>query len=391
MLCEQPDDDWDPRAESVQHDQISAYDEMRGRCPVAHSAYMGWSLFRHADVVRVLNDHETFSSQVSRHVSVPNGMDPPEHGVFREVIEPCFSAGQLERFAPVCRRVAAELVAGLPRAQPVEFMGVFARRFAVSVQCAYLGWPEALHTPLLDWLQRNQAATLAGDRERLAALAAEFDGYIRQLLQARREAGDAEPGDITAYLAHAQVGSRALADAEVVSILRNWTAGELGTIAACAGIIAHYLATHPDICHMLRAQPHVRASAIDEILRLHAPLIANRRIAARAVELGGRQIRAGDRITLLWASANRDEQVFGNPDELRLDRDPGLNLLYGAGIHACPGAALARMELGIFLETLLDGTTQLALAGEPVRAVYPASGFSSLPLRIDEFAAQPGC
>ncbi|KAA0888518.1 cytochrome P450 [Pusillimonas sp. ANT_WB101] len=383
MLCDQPDDDWNPRAEAVQQDQISAYDEMRGRCPVAHSAYMGWSVFRHDDVKQVLNDHDTFSSRVSRHVSVPNGMDPPEHDVFRRVIEPCFSEAQLQRFAPSCRRVAADLVDTLPRSQQVEFMDTFARQFAVNVQCDYLGWPESLHAPLLNWLQRNQAATLAGDRKLLSALADEFDGYIRTLLDERREAGDTENGDITSYLAHAQVQGRKLTNEEIVSILRNWTAGELGTIAACAGIIAHYLASHPKLPDLLRCQPQHIPAAIDEILRMHAPLVANRRIATKAVELGGRHIQAGDRITLLWASANRDEQVFGDPDEFRLDRDPAHNLLYGAGIHVCPGAGLARMELGILLEALLAGTKQLTLAGEPVRAVYPASGFSSLPMRIN--------
>lgn len=382
MLCDQPEDDWNPRAEAVQKDQISAYDEMRGRCPVAHSAYMGWSVFRHDDVKQVLSDHDTFSSRVSRHVSVPNGMDPPEHDAFRRIIEPCFSEAQLRQFAPSCRRVAATLVDTLPRSQQVEFMDAFARQFAVNVQCDYLGWPEALHAPLLNWLQRNQAATLAGDRKLLSSLADEFDGYIRTLLDDRREAGNIENGDVTSYLVHAQVDGRRLTNEEIVSILRNWTAGELGTIAACVGIIAHYLASHPALVDLLRRQPHHIPAAIDEMLRMHAPLVANRRIATKAVNLGGRHIQAGDRITLLWASANRDEQVFGDPDAFRLDRDPAHNLLYGAGIHVCPGAGLARMELGILLEELLAGIKQLALAGEPVRAVYPASGFSLLPMRI---------
>jgi hypothetical protein len=123
--------------------------------------------------------------------------------------------------------------------------------------------------------------------------------------------------------------------------------------------------------------------AIDEILRIHAPLIANRRVATRAVEFDGRRIDAGERITLIWASANRDEAVFGDPDEFRLDRDPALNLLYGAGIHACPGAPLARLELRVVVEELL-GSRQIepAPGSVPVRAIYPASGFSLLPLRV---------
>lgn len=84
-------------------------------------------------------------------------------------------------------------------------------------------------------------------------------------------------------------------------------------------------------------------------------------------------------MTLLWAPANRDETVFGDPDEFRLDRDPACNLLYGAGIHVCPGAPLARLELRVFLEELLHGTRHVELAAaRPVRATYPGSGFERL-------------
>ena len=93
---------------------------------------------------------------------------------------------------------------------------------------------------------------------------------------------------------------------------------------------------------------------------------------------------AGDRLTLIWASANRDETVFGDPDEFRLDRDPATNLLYGAGIHVCPGAPLARMELRVILEELLkhSHTFTVTVGKELIMAVYPGSGFSSLPVSV---------
>ena len=125
-------------------------------------------------------------------------------------------------------------------------------------------------------------------------------------------------------------------------------------------------------------------TAIDEILRIHGPLISSRRITTRPVEIGGRQLPAGERISLIWASANRDEAVVGDPDEFRLDREPSENLLYGAGIHDCPGAPLARLELIVVMEELLKRTAQIDLepGKEPVMAAYPASGFSTLVLRI---------
>lgn len=218
----------------------------------------------------------------------------------------------------------------------------------------------------------------------MAAVALEFDGHVKALLKARRLEGGEAQDDITGGLMRERIGDRPLNEEEIVSILRNWTVGELGTIATCIGILAHYLAEHPVLQRQLREQPALLPAAIDEILRIYAPLIANRRITTRAIELDGRWIEAGERISLIWASANRDEAVFGNPDEFRLDRDPALNLLYGAGIHVCPGAPLARLELRILVEELLAGTREITPVPDktPLKAVYPASGFTTLPLRI---------
>ncbi|VVO17011.1 cytochrome P450 [Pseudomonas fluorescens] len=382
--------DWDPRSEAVLKDQTAAYDDMRHRCPVAYSQYGYTSLFRHEDVMRVLKDHATFSNAVSRFPSVPNGMDPPEHTAYRRLIEPYFSPQYMDAFAPACREIAVRLVQALPDEGPSELIGEFAQIFALQIQCAWLGWPADLHEPLRLWTLKNHAATLARDDAALSAVALEFDGYIKDLLDVRRTAGAAAPDDITTILLRDQSLGRPLTDDEIVSILRNWTVGELGTISASIGILAHYLAANAECQQQLRDQPSLIPAAIDEILRIHAPLIMNRRVTTQQVTLGGRTLEKGSRIALNWASANRDEAVFGDPDELRLDRDPELNLLYGAGIHVCPGAPLARLELRIVMEELLGRTRRITLAPdqEPVNAFFPASGFSSLFLRIQKPCSQ---
>ncbi|WP_273527862.1 cytochrome P450 [Pseudomonas sp.] len=380
--------DWDPRSEAVLQDQMATYDDMRRRCPVATSRYGYTSLFRHADVMHVLMDHETYSNAVSRFPSVPNGMDPPEHTAYRRLIEPYFEPQQMETFAPVCRDVAVRLVQALPEQASVELMADFAQIFALQIQCAWLGWPVELHEPLRLWTLKNQAATLARDEAAMSAVALEFDGYIKDLLTARRNAGSAAPDDVTTRLLRDQALGRPLTDDEIVSILRNWTVGELGTIAASIGILVHYLAGHAALQQQLREQPALLPAAINEILRIHAPLVMNRRVTTREVTLGERTLAAGTRLALIWASANRDEAVFGDPDEFRLDREPQLNLLYGAGIHVCPGAPLARLELRVVMEELLGRTRRMALLADqqPVKAFFPASGFSSLPLHIDKTA-----
>lgn len=376
--------DWDPTSAPVLDNQISSYDDMRQRCPVAHSEYLNWSLFSHADVRRVLDDHETFGNAFSAHLSIPNGMDPPEHTAYRQIIDLYFTHRRMTAFEPVCRQIAVELVEQLPAGGEIELMENFARVFSLRMQSAFLGWPEDLHEPLRRWIDKNHRATLARDTAAMAAVALEFDHFIKELLVVRREAGAAAPDDITTSLLRDQIADRTLEDEEIVSILRNWTVGELSTIAASVGILTHYLAEHPDVQRQLREQPSSLPIGIDEILRIHGPLISSRRITTKPVEIGGRHVPAGERISLIWASANRDEAVFGDPDEFRLDREPSENLLYGAGIHDCPGAPLARLELVVVMEELLKRTDHIELVPgeEPVMAAYPASGFSTLPLRI---------
>lgn len=376
--------DWEPRSDAVLRNQRATYDDMRERCPVAYSDFMGWSLFRHEDIVRVLNDPDTFSNAVSRHLSVPNGMDPPEHTEYRRIIEPFFRQEYMDAFEPQCRKIAANLVQSLMAQVEVEFISEFAQSFAVRAQCTFLGWPTDMHEPLRLWTQKNQQATLAEDRATMTKIAGEFEGYIDELLRVRRAAGAQAGDDITASLLRQRVWGLPLRNEEIVSVLRNWTVGEVGTISAAVGIMIHYIAEHADLQHRLRAQPSLIPGAIEEILRIHGPLVANRRITTRPVEIRGRKIGAGERISLIWISANRDGRVFEDPEAFRMDRDPAANLLYGSGIHVCPGAPLARMEMRVVMEELLARTTRIDPIPDklPTQALYPASGLGTLFLKI---------
>lgn len=366
--------DWNPKSDVVLRDQRAAYDEMRERCPVAYSDFLGWSLFRHEDIVRVLNDPATFSNVVSRHLSVPDGMDPPEHTEYRSIIEPYFRRERMNAFEPQCRMIAATLAQSLLKRDEVDFISEFAHCFAVQIQCTFLGWPTDMHEPVRLWTQKNYKATFAQDRAAMVEIAREFEGYVDELLQVRRAAGAQASDDITTSLLRQQVWTRPLRDEEIVSILRNWTVGEVATISAALGILVHYIAEHADLQQRLRAQPSLLPDAIEEILRIYGPLVANRRITTRPVEIGGRKIGAGQRISLIWVSANRDGRVFEEPEAFRLDRDPAANLLYGAGIHVCPGAPLAHMELRVAMEELLASrprSTQSRTSRRPVRCIQP--------------------
>jgi len=377
--------DWDPLSDAVRRDPRSAYDEIREQCPVAYSHSLHWSLFRHDDVVRVLEDPATFSSAASRHLSVPNGMDPPEHTEYRRIIDPYFGPDAMKSFEPRCREISVRAAQAVCGRAHVEVMSELADPFAAQVQCAFLSWPAEVQKSLRKWTRNNFEATRAQDRKAMAAVAREFEAFVVDLLQTRRRSGAPEDGDMTSRLLREQVRGRPLRDEEITSLLRNWTVGEVGTIAASVGILVQYLAVHPDLQDRLRTQPSLLAEAIDEILRLHGPLLANRRVTTRQVQIRGRTIDAGERISLIWIAANRDGGVFEDPGAFRLGRDPSQNLLYGRGIHVCPGAPLARLELRVLFEELLARTKRIEgiPSDPPLQAVYPAGGFATVPVRIE--------
>lgn len=376
--------DWDPHAPDVVSDPRAAYDVIRARCPVARDGSGGWTLFRHADVVRVLHDHHTFSNVVSQHISVPSGMDPPVHTAYRRIVERYFEPDLVAAFEPYCRQLAVELVDEVGADPRVDVMTAIAFPFAARVQCAYLGWPLDLADALIEWTRRNHEATASHDREALAAIARELEDMVADLIASRRADDSRPPADLTDRLLRETVDGRPLTLDELTSILRNWTMGEVGTIAASIGILAWAVADDLVLQHQLRHHPALLPDAIDELLRIHGPLVSNRRTVTRRTVVGDCTLEAGDRLTINWIAANRDPEVFDRPDTFRLDRTPGNNLLYGAGIHVCPGASLSRLELRVMLEELL-ATTHLIepLADRPATlAEPPASGYASLPLAL---------
>lgn len=373
-------EDWDPRSAPVLRDPRAAYDAMRSRCPVAYSDFLGWTVFRHQEVLHILHDPETFSNAVSSHLSVPNGLDPPEHQAYRSLIEPYFADDVVAGFEPVCRAAARRRVAALVERREADAMADFARPLAAAAQCAFLGWPASMAEPLIEWTLRNQQATFDRDRPALKELADAFREHVSAQLEARR-APDAPRDDVTACLMREEVHGRELSEEELVSVLRNWTVGEIGTLSAALGIIIHGVLERPELQARLRRDPAAIPAANEELLRLHGPLVDNRRIATRPVTLDERRIERGDRITLNWIAANRDPEAFDAPDCFRPERD-GKNLLWGAGIHVCPGASLARMEMRVAVEELLHGSSRLAVApeGGAILARYPASGYAKLPV-----------
>lgn len=373
---------WEPLSEPALADQRGTYDRMRAACPVAESP-RGITLFRHADVVAAAADPATFSSAVSAHRQVPNSLDEPEHAAYRAAIDPFFAPERMREFEPRVRSIAHEIVAALPRDANVDAVREIGYPLAVRAQAEWLGW-QGIEDELLEWMAENHAATRSGDRIRATAVADAFDEIVLAQVQRRRQMGSAAPSDPTTELLSVAVNGALLPDSDIVSILRNWTAGDLSSMAAAVGVVVYFLATHAEVQESLRADGRNLAAAIDEMLRIDDPFLVSRRITTAESRVGDYVLEPGKRIYLNWTSANRDDTVFGDPDSWRPEENAAHNLVYGTGIHVCPGRPLATLELVVAVQTLLGMTENIELAAgaAPVRETYPLGGWRRLPVRL---------
>jgi cytochrome P450 len=376
-LTEVRRDDWDPRDPSVLVNQRRAYDEMRETCPVAHSEFMGWSLFRHEDVVTVLENPATYSS-VSKHPAIPSGIDPPTHATFRAALAPHFTDEAMAALEPRSREIAIELLQPMLRDGGAELMEAFATPFTLRTLCHFLGWRQEQWECLGGWTHGNQQAAFSRDPAAGRALARLLSEHVKANLEEHRSS---RGSDLTCALLATTVDGTPLDDDQIVSVLRNWVAGE-GTVAGGLSLIVLYLAEHPDLQDRLRTDPSLIPVAVEEILRVDDPLVANRRTTTRDVEIGGRLIPQGSPLSLMWIAANRDPRAFDDAEEVRLDRRTNDGLVWGHGIHVCLGAPLARLELRVALEELLSRTTSFSVGGEVRRSVYPSDGLASFTLTV---------
>lgn len=358
-------------------------DEMRSRCPVTHTDG-AWVVLGYEEVTAAARDADTFSSAVTDRRAIPNSLDGAEHAAYRATVDRYLTEERVAVLEPDCRSIAASLVAQLPRGTTVKTVGDVGTPYAVRAQSAWLGWPATLDPELVRWVSDNREAARSGDRSRTAAVAARFDAIIGELVQTRR----AEPSDdVTAELMRESVNGRGLTDDEVISILRNWTAGDLASLATSVGVVVHFLATRANVQKYMRVLadaddgPGIEA-AIEEILRIDDPFVSNRRRTTRPTSLAGQQLGSGDLVHLNWTAANRDPLVFGDPDEFDPYGHAPFNLVFGTGPHVCPGRALTLMELRVITETLLRETTWIDLSEErpAVRERAPVSGWARVPV-----------
>ncbi|MGH2976470.1 MAG: cytochrome P450 [Solirubrobacterales bacterium] len=339
---------------------------------------MGWSVFGWDDVDRVLADPETFSN-ASRHPAIPNGMDPPAHMRYRAALAPFFSDAAMDRVERRCGEIATELAAAMVDSGRAELLQDFAEPVALRGLCAFLGWRESQWEALGGWTHSNQEAALNREPSAARALAVLLTEHVTRNLEEHRRHEPAH--DLTDALIALTVDGEGLSDEQLATALRNWIAGE-GTVAGGISLVVLHLAQNPDLQDRLRRDPSLIPAAVEEILRVDDPLVANRRTTMRPIEVGGRRIEAGETVSLMWVAANRDPAVFEDAAAVRLDRDHSRSLVWGRGIHVCLGAPFARLQIRTAISQLLRLSASFEMGGEARRAVYPSDALAEFTLQL---------
>ncbi|MBY6061404.1 cytochrome P450 [Microbacterium esteraromaticum] len=355
-------------------------------------------LTRHADVVAAARDAHTFRSCTSQHLHVPNGMDGDEHRAYRTVVDRQMTPQIVTALQPLFDTAAREIVTALPTGDVFDAVADLGEAFAVRAQCRWLGWPVEVEDELRAWMARNYAAARHPDPAVNARIAADFDALVRRQVDAHRAARTANPhvaADGTHRLLDERVHGRPLTDDEIVSILRNWTAGDLGSLARCVGVVVHRLATRPRWQQRMRVLSRrlrdegadavaLRAewdAILGECLRLDDPFVANRRVTTCPVTTStGVRIDEGAMVLLDWTAANLDPEVFADRFDPAGHADD--NLVFGTGPHVCPGRDLSYAELGAVIMALLDGSALIEPARDehPIRHEPPLGGWARVPV-----------
>ncbi|MEV7190334.1 cytochrome P450 [Streptomyces sp. NPDC093510] len=413
-------DVFDPRlyAEGVPHDR---YRVLRDHHPVARQEepeVLGWpagpgfwAVTRHADVVRVLKDPATYSSylgatqirdpapddlpfirrmMLNQGPAAPGGAGPADHGQLRRLVSRAFTPRRIERFeARVRERARTLLAAAVADARDGD--GTFDVVTAVTDDYALLNLADLLGVPasdrglLLRWTQRvigyqdpDEAAPPVRGPDgrpvdpRSPAMLRDMFAYARTLAAHKRE----HPGDdvLTALAADPELTAPEL---EMFFFLLTVAGNDTVRSAAPGGLLA--LVESPGEYERLRAGEVTLATAVDELLRSHPPVLSFRRTAARDTELAGTRIAAGDKVVVFHASAHHDERVFDDPHRLDLSRSPNPHVAFGDGPHVCLGAHFARLQLRLFYEESARALPHLRLAAPPRRLVsHFINGLKSL-------------
>jgi cytochrome P450 len=375
--------------------------ELREKCPVSYvPRYEGyWLVTRYADVRRVVTEWETFSNRSTTipyfvaggldDGTIPLETDPPDHTHYRAILNPLFSPGRMKALGDQIRARAIELLDAFAGRGECDFIAEFAHPLPSSMFVALMGWPAEDSADFARWTDEILVGNPGGTPEEDMAVRQNANeaaqNYFRQSIAERRRSP--VEGDFTNVLLEAKFADeRPLTDSELVRALRLLMLGGLHTVRASLGFGMIHLARNPEQRQRLIDDPSLIPTAVEEILRMDAP-VTTARVVAKPVRLGDAEMLPGDKVLVSLPSAGYDPAEFECPTEFKVDRNPNRHLTFSAGPHRCVGSNLARVELSIAFEEILRRIPDFEVVAEPARHHTQVRGLFELPIRFTPTAS----
>jgi cytochrome P450 len=372
-------------------DPYPIYDELRRRCPVAHTDRYGGVnvLTTYEDVADAAHDTERFTSRRIIISEVPTdrrgiilppiNLDPPEQIEPRRALLPFFNPNNIRRWEEPIRQICRRRLDDVEGRTECDLAVDYARHIPGDVTAAMLGVPLSEADQFRQWVHELlEVGPTDVDVERAATDA--IIAYMHQLMAERRaEGGD----DVITYLFDQRIDGQPIDDQAMAKMLFLFMVAGIDTTWSGLGSSLLHLATHADDRRRLVAEPELIPTATEEFLRAYSPVYVGR-IATGDTEIKGCPVGEGEWVMLAFPAVNRDPAVFEAPDEVRIDRQKNRHAAFGLGVHRCLGSNLARLEMNVAIEMWLARFPEFALT-DPDRVTFSAGnvrGPRSIPVRL---------
>lgn len=363
------------------------YEQLRERCPVAHSNAWGgfWMLVDYDDVYAAEQDTETFSCAPAKQIPsagtpdpfIPIDIDPPLLQEYRRITLSHLSPTAAKRSEGYFRRLATELIDEFIETGSTDIVGRLTTPLPAIWILDLLGFDRSRWAEWVDWIH-SVVHDRSAEPEKAAEGVTNIYANIMGEMQRRRAEGFGD--DLLSVIMQARVNGEPMSDPQIIGYAFMMLLGGMDTTSGLTGNALIQLDRHRDLRERLIREPEILPKATEEFLRHSTPVQGQYRLITRDCEFGGQHLRKGDRAMLMMAAANRDPKIFPDPDRLDFDRMPNRHMAFGVGPHRCLGSNFARVMFGVMISEVLRRLPDYTISGEI--EMFPDAGDVYAPRRL---------